>query len=53
MALSDNSFKDSELLGDLIKGSDTKICQISADGAYDCEDIMGKRVDLFPLADEN
>ena len=37
-ALSDHSFKDSELLGDLVKGCDGKISQISADGAYDCKD---------------
>lgn len=31
VVLSDNSFTDSELLGDLIKGSDNKISQISAE----------------------
>ena len=36
--MSDNSFKDSELLEDLVKVCDEKIKQISADGAYDGKD---------------
>jgi len=38
VVLSDNSFKDSELFEDLLKGIDDKISQISSDGAYDSRD---------------
>ena len=38
VVLSDNSLKDNEVFKDIVTGIEGKICQISADGAYDSRD---------------
>jgi hypothetical protein len=38
VVLSENSFKDSELLGDLVEGIHEDIDSVTGDGAYDCKD---------------